>query len=94
MDVVNNKRQYRFEIALPGGEYATLEYRWLKAKMALMHTIVPKAAQGQGIGSLLVKYVLDYARAQNLEVLPYCPFVARYIKEHPEYATLVGDSGR
>ncbi len=94
MEVVNNKKQFRFEIALPDGEFATLEYRWLKASMVLMHTIVPISARKQGIGSFLVKYVLDYARAQNLKILPYCPFVALYIKEHPEYAALVADSAK
>ncbi len=92
MEVVNNKKLFRFEIALPGGEFATLEYRWLRGSMVLMHTLVPLSARRQGIGAELVKYVLDYARAQNLKIIVYCPFVAKYIKYHPEYNDLVDET--
>jgi uncharacterized protein len=32
---------------------------------------------------------LDAARAGGLAVLPFCPFVRRYIQRHREYADLV-----
>ena len=89
MEVVNNKKQFRFEILLPDGEYATLEYRWLKGSMVLMHTLVPVSARGKGIGALLVKQVLDYARQQNLRIIVYCPFVKKYMTGHPEYNDLI-----
>ena len=94
MEVVNNKKQFRFEIALSDGEFAVLEYRWLKGSMVLMHTIVPPSHRKQGIASILVKYVLDYARAQNLKIIPYCQFVLLYLKEHPEYAALVDNKNK
>jgi len=93
MEVVNNKKQSRFEILLPDGEYATLEYRWLKGSMVLMHTVVPVSARGKGIGATLVKYVLENAREQNLRIIVYCPFVAKYMKAHPEYNDLLAVSG-
>ena len=89
MEVVNNKKEFRFEILLPDGEYATLTYRWLKGSMVLMHTFVPPSGRGKGVGGILAKYVLDYARAQGLKVIVYCSFVAKYIKDHPEYNDLV-----
>lgn len=89
MTVTNNKRQFRFEITLPDGEVATLDYRWLKGSMVLMHTIVPASARGKGIGSILVKHVLDHAREHHLKIIVYCQFVAKYIKLHPEYEDLV-----
>ena len=87
--VVNNKKLYRFEIALESGEFAEVQYRWLKGNMVLMHTFVPKEARTVGMGAFLVKYVLDYAREHALKILPYCPFVAKYIKEHTEYEDLI-----
>ena len=89
MEIVNNKKEYRFEIVFPDGEIARLEYRWLRGSMVLMHTIVPVTERKKGIGAVLVKYVLDYARTQNLKIIIYCPFVAKYVKEHPEYGDLV-----
>jgi uncharacterized protein len=92
MEIINNKQQYRFEIALPDGEIAKLEYRWLKGSMVLMHTLVPVSQRGKGIGAELVKYVLDYARSQNLKIIVYCPFVELYLKKHPEYNDLIDET--
>ena len=88
MNVINNKRQFRFEITMPDGEVATLEYRWLKGKMVLMHTVVPASARRKGIGSLLAEHVLMHAREHNLKIIVYCPFVVEYMKAHPEYNDL------
>ncbi|MEJ2626797.1 MAG: GNAT family N-acetyltransferase [Pseudolabrys sp.] len=46
--------------------------------------------EGRGIGSRLVKGVLDIARAQGLTVVPHCSFVGAYIKRNPAYADLLG----
>jgi len=89
MEIVNNKKQFRFEMLLPDGEYATLDYRWLKGSMVLMHTLVPVSERGKGIGAQLVKQVLGYARGQNLTIIVYCPFVAKYLHTHPEYNDLI-----
>jgi uncharacterized protein len=89
MEIINNKKLYRFEAALPGGEIAEVEYRWLKGNMVIMHTLVPAAGRGNGVGSMLVKYVLDYIREHGLKTIIYCPFAAKYVKNHPEYNDLV-----
>lgn len=84
--VTNNKKLFRFEAQLPDGEYITLDYRWLKGSMVLMHTLVPAAARGTGLGGEFVRQVLDYVKEQNLEIIVYCSFVAKYIAEHPQGA--------
>jgi len=89
LHIVNNKKDFRFEIAFPNGEYAFVQYRWLKGSMVLMRTLVPADMRGKGIGAKLVKYVLDYARSTNLKIVVYCAFVAKYIENHPEYNELV-----
>ena len=60
------------------------------AIITIMHTEVPAALNGRGIGSALVRGLLDIVRAQGLKVKPLCPFVASYIAKHPEYADLLG----
>jgi uncharacterized protein len=92
MEVVNNKRAYRFETTLPDGEMAYMEYRWLKGSMALMHTFVPTSGRGTGTGAALVQHVLDHARSHGLKVIAYCPFVVKYLKEHPEYQDLLDEN--
>jgi predicted GNAT family acetyltransferase len=37
----------------------------------------------------MVSTALDYARAQNLKVLPICPFTKGFIGRHREYQDLL-----
>lgn len=87
--IKNNESNKHFEVLLDDGEYAFIEYRWYKKDLALMHTIVPEDKQHMGIAGQLAKFALEYAKVNNLKVLVYCPYVAGYLKKHPEYATLV-----
>jgi predicted GNAT family acetyltransferase len=66
-----------------------LAYRLAEGKIIFTHTGVPAEFSGQGIGSLLARAGLDYARAQSLAVVPLCSFIAGYIQKHPEYQDLV-----
>lgn len=89
MNVVNNKKQFRYEISLEGGEYAYLEYRWLKGNMVLMHTLVPKAERGKGYASMLVKAAFEDLRHRGLKAVVYCPFITKYLETHREYDELL-----
>ena len=40
---------------------------------------------GQGIGSALVRSVLEDVRRRGLKVVPNCTFVQKYLQRHPEY---------
>ena len=53
------------------------------------HTEVDPEFEGQGVGSALARYALDQAREAGLRVRPLCPFIARWIRRHPDYADLV-----
>jgi predicted GNAT family acetyltransferase len=44
--------------------------------------------EGRGIGSALIRGVLDNARADGLKVKTLCPFAKAYIDRHPEYSDL------
>lgn len=68
---------------------AFVEYQLMHDVLTLTHTEVPKAVTGTGVGSALVAWVLDHARAQGQQVVPLCPYVAAYIRRHPAYADLV-----
>ena len=57
--------------------------------MYLVHTEVPPALEGKGIGQKIVKDALEYLRENNLKLAPLCPFVAAYLKRHPEYKDLL-----
>lgn len=85
--VRDNPDKHRFELELDG-HIAFSEYKRADDVLTVMHTEVPKAHAGKGVGSALVRGMLDIARAQKLRVRPLCPFVAAYIDKHAEYADL------
>ncbi len=49
-----------------------------------MHTEVPDSMSGKGVASALAAYAFQYAKENKKPVMVYCPFVAAYLKRHPE----------
>jgi len=87
--VRDNAERHRFELDADG-HVAFSNYRRDGATLTVLHTEVPAALNGRGIGSALVRGLLETARAQGLKIRPLCPFVSAYIAKHPEYADLLG----
>lgn len=88
IEIINNEKKRRFE-AQVGGHLAVMYRYYTETSLVITHTIVPDELAGQGLGSHMVRTVLDQAREQGLTVVPICPFVASYIERHPEYQDLV-----
>jgi hypothetical protein len=86
--IVLNEAHSQFELSI-GGSTAILAYNRRHGALALIHTEVPLELRGKHIADALAEAALDYAREERLAVKPYCPFVAGYLKRHPEYADLV-----
>jgi len=86
--VTNNKEQMQFEVN-QDGEKAVLQYRFLDDMIWLMHTEVPISLEGKGIASALAHYGLEWAKENQKKVKVICPFVAIYLKRHPEYNEIV-----
>jgi predicted GNAT family acetyltransferase len=86
--IINNTKLSRFETEIDG-EFAYVDYRFHKDDIALMHTFVPEIARGKGISSALAKFSLEWVKEHNLKLMVYCPVIAKYIQEHPEYESLV-----
>ncbi len=73
---------HRFTLATDVGE-AVLAYEPHGDRVVFAHTVVPEAAEGQGVGTRLVAGALAEARALGWTVVPQCPFVAAYLEAHP-----------
>lgn len=83
-----NEDEQRFEADVPGG-LAILEFNRARNLIIFTHTELPQAAEGKGVGTALAKVALNWAREEGEPVMPLCPFVAAYIRRHPEYRDLV-----
>jgi len=86
--VRDNRDLNRFELDADG-HVAFSNYRRDGNMLTILHTEVPAALNGRGIGSALARGLLDIARAEGLKVRPLCPFVAAYVTKHREYADLL-----
>jgi uncharacterized protein len=91
--VEKNSAASRYELQVDG-ETALVQYRDEgNGTVCLVHTEVPQAPKGRGIGSILAKGVLESVRAEGRTVMPQCTFIADYIDRHPKYQDLMA-SGR
>lgn len=84
MTVIQNEEENRFEIDL-GDAIALLEYNIAGNNIIYTHTEVPPAHGGQGIAGKMAHEAMEYAKNNGLKVQALCPFVKKYVIEHPEY---------
>ena len=86
-DIQDNEARHRYELTV-GNDTAFVTYRRKPGMITFIHTEVPPAFEGQGVGSRLARHVLDAARRDGLKVEPMCPFISAWMKKHPEYEDL------
>jgi uncharacterized protein len=92
--VTDNPAASRFEIKVDG-QLAQLVYRLRGDRLVIIHTEVPRALSGQGIGGVLAAAAIDRAASQGLTVVPLCPFARSWLERHPDAAARVSiDWGR
>ncbi len=85
----HNEAAKRYEFDTEGG-MCLLEYiQTGEGDLYLTHTEVPENLEGKGFGTALVKAVLEDVRGRGLKIVPLCPFVATYIRRHPEWKELL-----
>lgn len=89
--ITNDPVTQRFEAKVSGCS-AHLDYVLGSGILRLVHTKVPEELGGQGIGSKIVQFALEFAKNEGLEVIPQCPFVKSYIERHPRFKDLLLDN--
>jgi uncharacterized protein len=87
-EVTDNAGLSRYEMAVDGVT-AFVIYARQGDEITLVHTEVPQALGGRGIGSALATGVLEDIRSRGLRVVPECEFIAAFIQRHREFADLV-----
>jgi hypothetical protein len=90
----DNAQAHRFELRVDGQLAAFAEYNLLKTGVLFTHTEVLPAFEGRGIGSAIARHALDDVRRRALLAIPVCPFIAAFLRKHPEYQDLVSPENR
>ena len=86
--VRNDTSNSQFTLPTAHGD-AVLEYEMEGTDVVLTHTVVPDAARGEGVGTRLVAGALGVVREEGWKVVPQCPFVADYLREHADEQDLL-----
>ena len=87
--VEDNPSELRYELRVDGDLAGEIRYRRQPGSVVLVHTEIEPSLEGQGMGVVLVRGALEDIRARGARVVPFCPFVAAFIRRHHEYADLV-----
>lgn len=88
-EIVHNADKQRYEIHVDGTFAGFTEAKPDGDVMVFPHTVVFDEFEGQGLASKLVSGALDDVRASGKKVIAQCPYVARFIEKHAEYADLL-----
>ncbi len=87
VEVVDVPAESRFVLRRAGAEAAAgaeaeLVYHLHGDRLVLIHTEVPDELAGHGIGGRLVEAAVGRARANQLTLVPWCPFARRWLRNH------------
>lgn len=89
--VSDNSACRRYELDV-GDALAFIDYLRDGRTVIMTHAEVPVVLRGGGIGSALVAGALALVRERGEKVVPRCPFVAQYMRRHPETLDLLADA--
>jgi uncharacterized protein len=88
--VTLNETDFRFEVPTKDGT-AYIDYRWSGEILLLLYIFVPVSFRGKGISSVLLEHVLNYAREKKVKIKVFCPYIAKYIRMHPQHQDLMNN---
>jgi predicted GNAT family acetyltransferase len=72
---INDTRKGYFEALEDGKQAGKMTYTWAgDSKFIIDHTEVNEDFNGKGVGKKLVMKAVEYARNNNLKIIPLCPF--------------------
>jgi predicted GNAT family acetyltransferase len=90
LTVSDEPARSRYELRDDGRVVGFTEYRERDdGVLVFPHTVITTPKRGAGYGSTLVRGALDDVRAKGRTIVAECPFVRRFVEEHPDYADLV-----
>lgn len=89
LTVVKQPESSRYALLQDGERIGVAEYDLRDDAIVFTHTVVDEEKREKGMASQLVQEALDDVRANtDLRVVATCPYVRRWLSEHPEYQDL------
>ncbi|WP_243229158.1 GNAT family N-acetyltransferase [Microbacterium sp. CIAB417] len=80
--VTRNDEASRYEIRLGDTLAGFAEFERRPGEIRFTHTEVDPAFQGKGLAGVLASAALADASASGDTIVPYCPYIAKYLETH------------
>ena len=83
---INRETKGEFIATFDGNKAGVMTYSWAGAdKIIIDHTEVEPAYNGKGVGKEMVYKAVEFARENNLKIIPLCPFAKKVFDKTPEF---------
>jgi len=88
IEVKHDKENERF-VAEVKGDKAYLSYSISDNEINFYRTFTPPESRGKGIAKIVVEYAFNYAKENNLKVIPTCSYVKAFVERNDNYKDLL-----
>ena len=78
-----------FFVERDGERLAVLTYTVAGSRVIIDHTDVDDRLRGSGAGKGLVQAAVEWARAENVRLMPLCPYAKSVFDKTPEYSDVL-----
>ena len=85
VEVVRNDLEDRFEIHVGDHLAGFTQYRERGDRRIFIHTEIAEEFGGRGLGGVLAERAVGETLAEGKRIVPICPFIAAWLKKHPEH---------
>ena len=90
VEVELNDKNGFFYIEIDGRKQAKLTFVFNDdEKITINHTEVNEGNNGKGFGKMLIAKAVEYARENNLKIIPLCSFAKSVIDKTPEFQDIL-----
>ncbi|MCH7826718.1 MAG: N-acetyltransferase [Bacteroidetes bacterium] len=89
MEIINDKSNNVF-ISKVDGKEAYLRYVIRGEDLIdFIYTYTPPELRGKGLAEKIVKIGFEYAKKNNLKVIPTCPYIMYFLSRNEEFKSLL-----
>ncbi|MGW3324032.1 GNAT family N-acetyltransferase [Streptomyces virginiae] len=80
--------RHRYEILVDDERAGLTAYRDRDDQRVFFHTEIDDAYAGQGLAAIFVEQALTDVLASGMRIVPVCPYVAKFLTKHQEFADI------
>lgn len=87
--VRDDPENHRYVLELDGETAGLAVYHIRGGRYFFVHTEIQPGHEREGLGSVLARAALDDVRAKGGKIVPICPFIAAWLRRHPDYGDII-----